>query len=181
MILENIVPPVPSEAIMGMAGIAVAKGELNFWAVLATGTFGTLIGNLFWWEVGRRTGYERLRPHVNRWSRWLTFRWSDIERMKRYFDRFGGPTIFVFRFLPFGRTMISLPAGMMRMPFWRFVLYTFAGSAIWNTMLISAGVGLGKLVKEIEQWTAPMLIACVVGFAILYTYRVVTWKPDAGE
>src|SRR5687767_8853222 len=78
MMLENIVPPIPSEAIMGMAGIAVAKGKLDLIGVIVVGTLGTLIGNLFWWEIGRRLGYERLQPLVARWGRWLTLEWDDV-------------------------------------------------------------------------------------------------------
>lgn len=178
MILENVVPPVPSEAIMGAAGIAVAQGQMSFWGVLAAGTAGTVIGNLFWWELGRRFGYQRLKPFVDRWSRWLTIRWSEVERIKRYFDRWGGPTVFFFRFMPVGRTLISLPAGMMKMPFWRFSLYTGAGSLIWNIILVSAGFGLGRAVKQIEEWVMPAIIASIVIFAIFYVYRVITWNPD---
>ncbi len=72
MILENVIPPIPSEAIMSMGGIAVSKGQMNFAALVAVGTAGTVIGNLFWWEIGRRLGYKRLKPLVDRWGRWLT-------------------------------------------------------------------------------------------------------------
>ncbi len=179
MMLENIVPPIPSEAIMGMAGIAVAQGRMAFVPLVLVGTAGTVVGNLFWWEVGRRLGYKRLRPMVDRWGRWLTIEWEDVERFRRYFDRWGGATVFVFRFLPFGRTVISIPAGLMHMPLGRFLLYTAAGSLIWNTLLVAVGLGLGTWFDEIERWMTTAIIAAVVLGLAIYLWRVFTWKPRA--
>jgi len=176
-VLENVIPPVPSEAIMGIAGIAVAQGKMNFAVLVAVGTAGTVLGNLFWWELGRRLGYERLRPAVDRWGRWITMEWEDVERLKRYFDRWGGITVFVFRFMPIGRTVISIPAGLMKMPFWTFVLYTAAGSTVWNIILVGVGLWLGTNVAEIEHWIAPIVTTIVVAFVALYLWRILTWKP----
>lgn len=181
MVLENVIPPVPSEAIMSMGGIAVAKGQMNFAVLVAVGTAGTVLGNLFWWEIGRRLGYKRLRPLVDRWGRWLTMDWHEVERLKSYFDRWGGPTVLIFRFMPIGRTLISIPAGLMHMPFWRFVGYTAAGSIVWNVILVSVGYGLGKGVEDIDHWVAPVVTAIVVSIVILYLWRVVTWKPRRSD
>lgn len=177
MVLENVIPPVPSEAIMGIAGIAVAQGRMDFALLVAVGTAGTVVGNLFWWEVGRRLGYHRLKPAVDRWGRWLTIEWEDIERLRRYFDRWGGVTVFFFRFMPIGRTVISIPAGLMHMPFWRFVLFTAAGSTIWNILLVGAGIWLGTTFDEIEHWIAPLVIGFVVLAVAGYAWRMFTWKP----
>lgn len=179
MMLENVVPPVPSEAIMGIAGIFVAQGRMQFLPLVAAGTAGTVAGNLFWWEIGRRLGYERLKPLIDRWGRWLTMEWEDVENIRRYFDRWGGITIFVFRFLPVGRTVISIPAGMMHMNFWRFVLYTAGGSLIWNLFLVAVGMWLGGNIEQIERWITPVVIACAVGMVAFYVWRVMTWKPRA--
>ncbi|SFK31954.1 membrane protein DedA, SNARE-associated domain [Sphingomonas sp. NFR04] len=179
MVLENVIPPVPSEAIMGMAGIGAARGHFDPVLLVLVGTLGTVVGNLFWWEIGRRLGYERLQPFVARWGRWLTVEWHDVERFKGYFDRWGGPTIFVFRFMPFGRTIISLPAGLMHMPFWKFCLYTAAGSALWNAALVGVGYGLGSAIAEIDRFVTPAIVIGVVAMLIFYIWRVLTWKPRA--
>ncbi len=179
MMLENIVPPVPSEAIMGMAGVAVAQGRMAFVPLVLVGTAGTVVGNLFWWEIGRRLGYKRLRPWVDRWGRWLTIEWEHVERFRRYFERWGGATVFVFRFLPFGRTVISIPAGLVHMPLGRFILYTAAGSLIWNTLLVAVGLGLGTWFDEIERWMTIGIIAVGVLGTAVYLWRVFTWKPRA--
>ena len=177
MVLENVIPPVPSEVIMSVAGIAAAQGKFDFTLLVLVGTFGCIIGNLFWFEIGRRFGYERLRPLVDRWGRWLTMEWRDVEKMHAFFLKYGGVTVFVFRFMPIGRTVISIPAGLMHMPFWRFVGYTAAGSIIWNVILVSVGYGLGKGVEDIEHWVAPIVTTIVVSIVLLYLWRVFTWKP----
>ena len=178
MILENVIPPVPSEAIMTVGGIAVSKGQMNFAALVAVGTAGTVIGNLFWWEIGRRLGYKRMKPLIDRFGRWLTMDWHEVEKLKSYFDRWGGPTVLIFRFMPVGRTLISIPAGLMHMPFWRFVGYTAVGSIIWNVILVGVGFWLGATVEDIEHWVAPVIITIVVAVVAIYLWRVFTWKPQ---
>lgn len=177
MVLENVIPPVPSEVIMGVAGIAAAQGRFDFLALVLVGTFGCIIGNLFWFEIGRRFGYERLRPFVERWGRWLTLEWHDIEKMHAFFNRWGGITVFIFRFMPIGRTVISIPAGLMRMPFWTFVLYTTGGSLVWNAILVGLGYWLGASFETIDHWIAPIVTGIIVVLVIAYLWRVLSWKP----
>jgi membrane protein DedA with SNARE-associated domain len=177
MFLENVIPPVPSEVIMSIGGIAAAQGKMDFALLVAVGTAGTVTGNLFWWEIGRRLGYRRLKPLIDRWGRWLTMDWEDIEKLRGYFDRWGGPTVLVFRFMPLGRTLISLPAGLMHMPLWRFILYTAAGSTIWNSFLVGIGYWMGANIEDVDHLVAPVVTAIVVAIVALYLWRVLTWKP----
>ena len=177
MVLENVIPPVPSELIMGLAGIAAADGKMDFALLVLVGTVGCIVGNLFWYEIGRRFGYARLKPAVNRWGRWLTMDWEDVEKLRRFFDRWGGATVFVFRFMPVGRTLISLPAGLLHMSVWRFLLYTTGGSLVWNTALVGTGYWLRTNVEAVDQWIAPFVTATLVVILLAYAWRVVTWKP----
>lgn len=177
MVLENVIPPVPSEAIMGIAGIAVAQGRMDFALLVLVGTLGCTVGNLFWWEISRRLGYHRFKPMIDRWGRWLTIEWEDVERLRRYFDRWGGITVLVFRFMPIGRTVISIPAGLMHMPLGRFMLYTTIGSAVWNAILVAVGYYLGTTFDAIEHYIAPLVIAFVVLAVTGYVWRILTWKP----
>ncbi|WP_029937401.1 DedA family protein [Sphingomonas sp. UNC305MFCol5.2] len=179
MVLENVIPPVPSEVIMSVGGIAAGQGKMNFAFLVAAGTLGCAVGNLFWWEIGRRYGYERLKPMVDRWGRWLTMDWEDVERLRSFFDRWGGATVFVFRFMPIGRTVISIPAGLLHMPFWRFVAYTTAGSLVWNTILVGVGFWLGTNFETIDHWIAPGVTAIIVLALLAYVWRIATWKPRA--
>lgn len=177
MVLENVIPPIPSEVIMSIGGIAAAQGRMNFALLVAVGTAGTVIGNLFWYEIGRRFGYLRLKPVIDRCSRWLTMDWEDVERLRGFFDRWGGLTVFIFRFMPIGRTLISLPAGLLHMRLWRFVLYTAAGSTVWNVFLVGIGYWLGMNIEQIDQWIAPAVTITAALIVALYLWRVVTWKP----
>lgn len=177
MVMENVFPPIPSEVIMGLGGIAVANGNMSFVPLVLCGTVGTTIGNYFWYWIGHRIGLERLRPIVDRYGRWLTLDWEEVEKLHRFFIRHGHWVIFAFRFFPQGRTIISLPAGLTRMPLWKFFIWTFAGSAIWNTVLAGAGLLLGRNFHELQRYVGPVALGGVVVMVLWYLYRVFTWRP----
>lgn len=180
MAIENVFPPIPSEVIMGLGGVNVAQGRMAFWPLLIAGTLGSTAGNYFWFHIGRAYGYERLKPFIDRWGRWLTMEWQDVERIIAFFQRHGHWVVFAVRFSPFLRTMISLPAGLAHMGRVKFVLYTMPGSAIWNVILIGGGYYLGlNFQEELERYTGPAVIATAIGFVGLYIWRVLTWKPRA--
>lgn len=177
MALENIFPPIPSEVIMGLGGMAVARGHMAIVPLVLVGTAGTTAGNYFWYALGRHFGYRRLRPFVDRHGRWLTLEWRDVEKIDRFFARHGQWVIFVFRFSPALRTIISLPAGMTRMPRWKFIVWTAAGATIWNIALVLAGYRLGADFKAIGHYIGPAAVVMMAGIALFYVWRVVTWKP----
>ena len=177
MIAENVFPPIPSELIMGLGGVFVARGSMSFWPLLAVGTAGTVVGNYVWYYLGDRLGYRRLRPVVERWGRWLTLEWDEVEKASRFFQRHGQWVVFVMRFSPFLRTIISLPAGLTHMPKGRFLLYTAAGSAIWNVVLISGGRFLGNRLDNAEKIIGWLTIASLVVLVCWYVWRVIQWKP----
>ncbi len=177
MALENIVPPIPSEVIMGISGILVARGELSFWPLLLIATAGTTAGNMLWYWLGRRWGYQRLRPLVERHGRWITLEWDQIERAQLYFARHGHWVVFVFRFSPFMRTFISLPAGLAHMPLGRFLAVTFVGSLIWNGLLIKGAQLLGNAFAQSQEVLVWGMIALVAAGLVIYLWRVITWKP----
>jgi len=179
MILENVFPPIPSEVIMGLGGIAVARGQMEALPLIAVGTAGTVVGNYFWYALGRRFGYLGLKPWVDRYGRWLTVDWHEVERLHAFFKRHGDWIVFVFRFMPAFRTIISLPAGMTCMRHWRFLLWTAAGSSIWNCFLVAGGYYLGANFRELDRFVGPAAIAFMAGVVLFYLWRVVTWKPRA--
>ena len=179
MFLENVFPPIPSEIIMGLAGIEVGQGEMNFEAVILAGTIGSTLGNYAWYLLGRFYGFRRLEGFVDRWGRWLTLEWEDIQKINRLFTRHGGKIIFVFRFLPAFRTIVSLPAGLFKMGHVRFLIATFAGAMIWNIILTSAGYYLGRNFRTIDDYIGPISTAAIAAIALFYVYRVITWKPRA--
>ena len=178
MVLENVIPPIPSEVIMGLGGMAVARGDMNVVPLVLAGTAGAVAGNYFWYALGRRLGYRRLRPFIERHGRWLTLEWNDVEKIERFFMRHGQWVIFVFRFSPALRTIISLPAGMACMPRWKFLVWTAAGSMIWNIALTAAGYYLGANFKSLDAYVGPAAVVMMVAIGVLYAWRVLTWKPQ---
>lgn len=176
MFIENVFPPIPSELIMGAGGVAVARGTMSFWPLLAVGTVGSTLGNYVWFVAGDRLGYRRLEPIVARWGRWLTMRWSDVEAATGFFQRHGQWVVFVLRFSPFLRTLISLPAGLCHMPRGRFLLFTFAGAAVWNAMLIQGGKFLSRYLDTAGQLTGPVIAATMVLAVLVWLWRVVRWQ-----
>ena len=177
MAIENIIPPIPSEVIMGVGGVLVARGAMDYWTLLAVGTVGSTAGNYVWFWLGDRWGYKRLGPIVEKHGRWLTLEWEDIEKARRFFRLHGQWVVFALRFSPFLRTIISLPAGLAHMNVWRFLIFTLAGSAIWNAILIEGGRRLAPLIEEYESWASWIVLGFVVLFLLFYLYRVLTWKP----
>ena len=179
MFLENVFPPIPSEVIMGLAGIQVGQGKMDFWIVVLVGTIGSTLGNYVWYLIGRLYGFRRLEKLVDRWGRWLTLEWEDIGKINALFQRHGGKIVFFFRFFPAFRTIVSLPAGLFRMGQIRFLLATFAGAAIWNVLLTGAGYYLGRNFSRIDDYVGPISTAAIAAILLFYIYRVITWKPRA--
>jgi membrane protein DedA with SNARE-associated domain len=177
MLIENVFPPIPSEVIMGLGGIAMARGTMDFWPLLLAGTVGSTLGNYVWFLLGDRWGYQRLQPLVARWGRWLTLEWADVERASRFFGRHGQWIVFAMRFSPFLRTMISLPAGLSHMRHWKFLVFTFAGAAVWNTALIKGGHWLSGYMAEAQGWLNAIVVAAIVLALGAYAWRIATWKP----
>ena len=177
MAAENIFPPIPSEIIMGYGGVLVAQGKMSFWPLLLTGTLGTVAGNYAWYWVGARWSAERLQRFVDKHGRWLTMDYEDFTRAQHIFRKNGDWVVFLLRFSPFLRTMISLPAGLAKMKLWRFLLFTFLGSLVWNGLLVWGGSKLAGTITQYEA-VAGYVIAALIALGIAwYIYRVVTWKP----
>ena len=149
---------------MGAGALAIENGSMSFWPLLIFATIGTVAGNYGWFWFGDRVGYEKLGPFIERWGRWLTLEWEDIERTSRFFKQRGEWAVFFLRFFPVMRTMISLPAGLAHMKLWKFLVFTTAGAAIWNAILIYG-----------TRWLVGSLLLAVAG----YGWRLYTWKPRA--
>ena len=179
MVLENVIPPVPSEVIMGVAGVLVQRGAMDFWPLLIIGTAGTVVGNYAWYWLGDSVGYRRLEPLVDRWGRWLTVDWEHIAKAQVFFAQRGHWVVFFLRFSPFLRTIISLPAGLAHMPKWKFLSFTFAGSLVWNAMLIKGGEWLGHWLADSQDLLAWIIIGMVVATLVGYVWRLLTWTPRA--
>jgi membrane protein DedA with SNARE-associated domain len=177
MFLENVFPPIPSEVIMGLTGMAVADGRLGFGEAVLAGTVGAVAGNYVWYFIGKVVGYARFKPIIDRFGRWLTLDWEEVQKIVGIFQRYDRVIVFWARFLPTVRTMISLPAGMLRMSLPKFLFWTTLGTAIWNSVLIGAGYILKNEFSQFERFYGPVAIVMIVLVVALYIYRVATWKP----
>jgi membrane protein DedA with SNARE-associated domain len=152
--LENIVPPIPSEIILPFAGFSANRGDLNVIAAWVAATIGSLIGAWVLYAVGALIGEERIEHLADK--RWfILFSRSDLARGERFFGRYGSWIVFFGRFVPLVRSIVSVPAGLERMPLLKFSLLTAAGSAIWNAVFIAAGWELGGRWDEVEGWIQP--------------------------
>jgi len=139
MALESACFPLPSEIILPFGGYLVSRGVLGFWPAVLAGLLGGTIGSTAAYLVGSLGG----RPFVLKYGKYLLIREHDIRRADDWFSRYGSQIVFWARFLPVVRTFISLPAGIARMDFVRFLIYTIAGSLPWTVVFIYAGEKMG--------------------------------------
>lgn len=177
MLAENLFPPIPSEVIMPLAGFLVGEGQMNLMLTILAGTAGSVLGTSFWYFVGRMFGAERLKRWAARWGRLLTMSPSDIDGAVGWFDRHGGAAVFFGRMLPAIRTLISVPAGIARMAFGKFLLLTIAGSLIWTVLLTVAGMVLQDRFELVSGVIDPVSKVIVLTVIAIYLYRVIRWKP----
>ncbi len=150
--LENLFPPIPSELILPLAGFLTGQGRFSLPAVVAAATAGSVVGALLLYGLGAWLGEQRLRGLVGRFGGILTLREADIDRADAWFDRHGGTAVLIGRLVPVVRSLISIPAGLRRMPLGRFVLYTAVGSSLWNGLLIGLGWALGERWQQVNQY-----------------------------
>lgn len=173
--LESVVPPIPSEIVLPFAGFSSSRGDLNIVLAWVAATVGAVAGALLLYGVGALVGYERLvELSEKRW--FLLFGEKDLERGERFFERHGGAIVFFGRCIPLVRSIVSVPAGVARMPLVRFTVLTAVGSGIWNAVFIGTGRALGDRWERVEGWVAPAAYTVValllVGLVVLVIRRL---------
>ena len=179
MFLETVFPPIPSEVIMSVAGVSASRGRLELPYVIAAGTSGAMLGNIVWYLAARALGVARLRPFIIKHGRWLTMNWSDVERGERWFAHHGTSFVFFGRLMPTVRSLVSVPAGLLRMRFRSFLLASTLGTAGWTTLLAVAGYQLGENVADVESTIGPISNAIIAVLIAGYVWRLIRYKPDA--
>lgn len=171
--LENLFPPIPSEVILPFAGFRAERGDLDLILVWVAATVGALVGALILYGLGAWIGSERL--HALAGQRWfVVLSQKDYERGERFFDRHGGKIVLLGRCVPLVRSVVSVPAGVSRMPLPTFCLYTVLGSGVWNALFIGLGYGLGENYDRVEGWVAPLTTTVVVAFVAWIAW--LTWR-----
>ncbi|MBY8822678.1 DedA family protein [Sphingomonas colocasiae] len=177
MFLETMFPPIPSEVIMPIAGVHAAKGDMSLGLVIASGTAGAMLGNYFWYLAARVIGVERFRPFIERFGRWLTIDWHEVERAEKLFGRYGSAFVFFARMLPTLRSLISIPAGLLHMRLSTFVIWSTIGTAGWTSLLAVSGWMLGRNVDKVDDFVGPVSSAVIVLIIAAYVWRVIFWRP----
>jgi membrane protein DedA with SNARE-associated domain len=175
MFAENVFPPIPSEVVLPLAGYMVAIDELSPVSVLAVSTAGSLAGSVFLYELARHGG----RPFIVRYGRLLRVGPDDIDRAEQWFARRGPIVVLAGRCIPGVRSLVSLPAGALRMSRPLYAGLTLIGTLVWNALLIGAGWLLGHEWERVGDVIAPMakpllaatLLAIAIGAAIFWRRR----------
>ncbi|WP_217368983.1 DedA family protein [Nonomuraea antri] len=161
--LENLFPPLPSEVILPLAGFTASQGEMNLLSVLAWTTAGSVVGALALYWVGALLGRERTLALA---ARLPLLKVSDVARTEAWFLKHGRKTVFFGRMIPIFRSLISVPAGVERMPLGVFTLLTTAGSLLWNTLFVLAGYFLGENWALVETYVG-LGTNLVIGLVLL--------------
>ena len=162
----------PSEIILTFAGFSASLGDLDLAAAWIAATIGSLVGAWVLYAVGAVIGYDRV--HELSEKRWFVlFGASDLERGERFFAQHGNKVVFLGRFIPLVRSIVSVPAGIDRMPLVRFSLLTAIGSAIWNAVFIGLGYQLGERWDVVEQWMEPLTYAVVLLLGVGIVWLIV--------
>lgn len=179
MAMESSILPVPAELVMPPAGYWVAKGELNVWIVLACGTIGSILGALANYWLAQLLG----RAFVRRFGRYVLLSERSLERSERYFADHGEISTLVGRLLPVFRHLISIPAGIARMPLSRFVLFTGGGAFLWCSVLVGIGYFLGRHEavlrnEEVQRYVGhalmvviPVVVVGIAGYIVWFRRR----------
>lgn len=176
MFFENLFPPIPSEVVMPLSGYVSAQGDLSLWGVIAGGTFGSVLGAIFWYYVARWLGEDRLKRWARKHGRWITLGPSDIDKADRWFDRYGSWLVFFGRLIPTVRTLIAIPAGIFEMPMGRYLLFSTLGSLIWTGALAALGYWLGSKWTQVADYMGPVTYVIIGIVGVLYIYRVATFN-----
>lgn len=165
ILLENLVPPIPSEVVLPLAGFRARTGSLDVLTVWPAATAGSVAGALVLYGLGAWLGYDRLYALAGR--RWFIVAGRrDIERGHELFGRHGGKVVLLARFVPFLRSVVSVPAGVSGMPLLRFTVLTAIGSGVWNAVFIALGWVLGENWEQVQGWLGPVGYV-VVGLLVM--------------
>ncbi len=174
MVLESAGVPIPSEAVVTFAGFLSARGKLDFWLVVLDSTAANLVGSIILYYVGYYLG----RPFIEKYGKYFFLDITHVEWAEKWFEKYGSITVFIGRVTPAIRTYISLPAGMGKMNMPKFIVYTIAGSLIWNYFLAYVGILLGENWEVIIPYLDTIGIAAVVVALIIFVYYLMIRKKE---
>jgi membrane protein DedA with SNARE-associated domain len=168
MFAENLFPPIPSELIMPLAGFTVAQGKMSFVPAVLAGVIGTILGAFPWYYAGKFFGEERLKRFADQYGKWITVSGKDIDKVTRWFNRYGKKAVLIGRLVPGIRTLISLPAGLSNMPLVPFLVYSTLGTTAWVMLLTFLGYMLGNNYELVNEYLGPASKFILVFLLVLF-------------
>lgn len=168
-LIENAIPPIPSEVILPFAGYLIYQGKLAFMPIILAATFANLIGAIAFYYIGKYGG----RWFLGRYRKLILLKSQDIETGNKWFEKHGRSAVLFGRMIPIVRSVISIPAGVANMPMTQFIIYSFIGSLIWNVLLVSLGYfagehwpKVGEYFKEIEFVVEIAIVALIIWYIV---------------
>ncbi|MFV2111967.1 DedA family protein [Micromonospora sp. DT178] len=168
--LESIIPPIPSEIVLAMAGYLASEGRFNVVLVGLAATAGSLGGALVLYWLGAAAGEDRLKRWLDRLP---LVDLDDLEKADRWFERHGRWAVLFGRMMPVVRSLISIPAGANRMPLPEFIAFTTLGSGIWNALFVGLGYALGSRWQQIEQYSKWFDYGIIAVFVVMIAWWVI--------
>ena len=186
MFLENVFPPIPSEPFLLGAGFATAEGKMSLPLSILAATIGSLIGATVFYYIGIALPEHRIRSLLRRYGKFALLGEDDLDRALAWFVGHGRAVVFFGRCIPLVRTLISVPAGLTRMPLPQFLAYSAAGTALWSAFLILAGRLLGSKYEDalvyLDRFQYLVVAVVVIALAALVLRRVRSRRrPDAAR
>ena len=180
VVAENVFPPIPSEIVLPFAGFVAQRGSESVVIMILAATVGSVGGALIMYWIAAVIGDERLHAFTRRFGKWVQIREADLNRAEEWFDRHATSAVLLGRCVPLIRSVVSIPAGFRRMKLVPYIAYTFAGSLVWNVLLIGAGALLGDNWERggsyvgVFQW---VVIALAVAAGVRFLWTHVVRKP----
>lgn len=173
MVLENVFPPIPSEAILPFAGYLSTTGRFNFWGVVFSGLVGSVIGALVLYSFGYWGNEKIVRRFLRRYGKYLLLNEADLDRSESWFQKHGKPAVFTARMIPIVRSVISIPAGLAKMSLPSFLFFTALGTGLWSLLLTYCGRILGEKWDTVSQYmekydTLTVAVLFLVGGYFLF-------------
>ena len=169
--IENVFPPIPSEVILLFGGFMTTFSDMNIVGVIISSTLGSVLGAIILYYIGKILNKERLKKIItSKPGKILRLKPEDIDKADEWFDTKGNKTVFFCRFVPIIRSLISIPAGMSEMPIKKFLIYTAAGSLIWNAALTIAGSIVGEnwtsILDIMDKYSHIILVLLIIIFVV---------------
>lgn len=170
--LENVFPPIPSELILALAGFVASRGEASLIGMILAATAGSLLGAWILYGLAYVFGPGPLKALVRRYGRWIRISERDLDTAEQWFARWSTLAVLVCRCVPLVRSLISVPAGLSKMNFISFTIYTTIGSLVWNTIFVTAGFLLGERWELVLAYSEYFELLVLASLAALVAYGI---------